>query len=158
VRGASALQSVLETHPDPTVRVLVVWESVIPSDIAPPSTATLSRMRDPRVAQYWDPDLSLSRDIVRALRADPSRYGIDWDVPEDFVAWDLVALFPPGTLWGDDLPVPSYYGGPLVDVMDELLEALRNEASVRPAHGHPEPDEPVLGRVGEADARRAVEL
>lgn len=142
MQGASALQNILDKHPDPTLRVLVVWEPVIPTDVARPTSGTLGRLHDPRVAQYWDGERSLSREMVRAVRADPARYHFEREMPEDFVVWDVVALFPPGTVWESDPPVPTYYGGPVVEVMDALREALENRPAVARALGDPETERP----------------
>jgi len=124
VRGASALDEVLAKFPEAPLKVVVVWEPVVRTDIAPPFKSALARIDDPRVSQFWDPDLALSRDIVRAVNDGPARYGFAEALPEEFIVWDVVAVFGEVDRWSDDLPVPVYYGGPVYSVTDELQEAL----------------------------------
>jgi len=123
VRGASALDELLAEFPDAALRVQVVWEPVLPTDIAPPLTRTLRLLDDRRVTQYWDPELTLSDDIVRSVNRDPGRYGFEEALPPGFVAWDVVAVFARSERWTTDLPVPAYYGGPVADA--DVLEATR---------------------------------
>jgi len=54
VKGASALNKLLAEQKDAGIRVFVVWEPVLPTDLGAPSTTTLNRLSDPRVSQYWD--------------------------------------------------------------------------------------------------------
>ena len=91
----------------------------------------LSRIGDGRVTQLWDPDRALSRDIVRAVRDDPRRYGFEEALPEDYIVWDVVAVFGRGARWSTDLPVPTFYDGPVYAVADGLREALRRELENR---------------------------
>jgi len=101
-----------------------VWEPVIPTDVAPPTTGTLARIHDPRAIQYWDPDRALSADIVRAVLAAPDHYGMTDEFDASSIVWDTVAVFPPGSRWERDLPVPAYYGYPVVKAAVGLSEAL----------------------------------
>ena len=129
MRGASALQAVLEENANRPVRVLVVWEPVIATDVAPPTTARLGQVHDPRTAQFWDEGLALSKDIIRAVRANRSRYSTpDW-VRDETIVWDMVLVFPRGVIWEADIPVPSYYGGPVVDEVAALRRALSEALS-----------------------------
>lgn len=127
MRGASALNQLLAEFPDARLRVQVVWEPVIPSDIAPPLNRVLRLFEDRRVTQYWDPERVVSADIVRAVNAAPTRYGLEEALPPDFIAWDVVAVFAGAFRWETDLPVPVYYGGPVVDVIDETRQAIAGE-------------------------------
>lgn len=131
MRGASALQRLLAELPDAPLRVQVVWEPVLISDIAPPLTRVLGLIPDPRVTQYWDPTRSLSDDLVRAVNANPARYWFEEPLPPGFIAWDLVAIYAPTARWDRDPPVPLYFEGPVVGVIEGAREALR-EALVFP--------------------------
>jgi len=124
VRGASALQPLLDALPGARVRALVVWEPVIWSDVAPPTSSVLALVRDARAIQYWDVDRALSRDIVRAVNAAPARYGFDAPLDEKFIVWDVVAVFPPGAVWERDLPVPVFYDGPVAYRTEPLERAV----------------------------------
>lgn len=125
MRGASALDGLLAEFEGAPVRVLVVWEPVLKTDVVGPRNRTLGLVDDPRVAQFWDPGLVVSKDLVRSANTDPTRYGLGEPFPDDFIAWDLVAVFRPGASWRADLPVPEYYSGPVVDAIDEAREAIR---------------------------------
>jgi hypothetical protein len=61
LQGASALEKVLSEQRDPRIRVFVVWEPVLPTDLGAPSTMTLRRVSDLRVSQYWDKEHLVSR-------------------------------------------------------------------------------------------------
>ena len=126
LRGASAVEDILSSTSQP-LRVLVVWEPVITTDLAAPTTGTLSRISDARAIQYWDPDRSVSSYLVSIARADPG-----WVPPQyrerlianDFIVWDAAFVFPAGSRWGSTLPPPSFSGGPVVDELDAIRAAL----------------------------------
>lgn len=106
------------------MRVLVVWEPVIATDVAPPTTKTLARIHDSRAVQYWDHDRAVSTDIVRAVLASLDRYALDEEVHPDSIVWDSVAVFPPDARWLADLPIPTYFGYPVADAARDLEKAL----------------------------------
>jgi hypothetical protein len=114
------------------LHVFVVWEPVLATDFAPPTTTVLGLIRDPRAEQYWDPELKVSKDLIRAALTDPHRYGITEEVEPGAIIWDTVALFPPGAVWGKDVPVPSYYGHPMIGSVGGLREALEGMRSSQP--------------------------
>lgn len=127
MRGASALQEVLEQHPDVPLRAFVVWEPVLRTDLTAPATKKLSIVADPRVAQFWDPDRVLSTELVQNALARPERYPLPRDVPPvtvDTIAWDVLLLFPPGATWSDGPPGPMMLGAPVVDAVSALDAAL----------------------------------
>jgi hypothetical protein len=129
VRGSSALQRALESAPGAKATVLVIWEPVILTDRGPPSARKRARLADPRVTQYWDEGLLLSQEIVRTIRADRTWLEagglIDFDVDEDdAVAWDVVAVFPPGVRWESSFPRASWLGAPVVHHEAELRARL----------------------------------
>jgi hypothetical protein len=112
-RGSSALEAALEGRPGDDVRAFVVWEPILPSDIAPPTSNDLARCHDGRARQFWD-----ENHLVSASLGDthaPRRKGI---------AWDYVAVYPPGATWDDKLPKPDFEGGPVVSAEAELRERL----------------------------------
>jgi hypothetical protein len=114
----------LDAHPDLRVHVFVVWEPVIATDLAPPTTGTLARVRDRRASQYWDRERTLSADIVRSVLTDPARYRIEDKLEEGSIVWDTVALFRPQVRWEDAFPVPEFYGYPVVNAARGLADAL----------------------------------
>ena len=111
MRGASALESLLETQTDSHLRVFVIWEPVLATDLAAPSTITLRRMHDLRVQQYWDRDRVLSHSMGERDR--PS------------VVWDYVAVYKPEQLWADAPPQPEFKGRPVVRFIDGTRKALQ---------------------------------
>jgi hypothetical protein len=110
LRGASAVQSVLSRQGDSGTRVFVVWEPVILTDWAAPSTATLRRISDRRVQQYWDRGRLLSKAMGEKDR--------------DSIVWDYAAVYPRGAVWQDAPPKPAFEDGPVVDVAEGLAKAL----------------------------------
>ena len=71
----------------------------------------MSRVSDPRAAQYWDK----GRLISRALGEHDRRS----------IVWDHIAVYSPGELWGDRPPPPMYEGGPVVHVKEPASTAIR---------------------------------
>ena len=113
----------LEQVHDPKIEVLIVWEPVLLTDLAPPVTSVLSRVSDRRARQFWDGQRTLSAFIVRSAIEDPSILAPGHSMSPDTIIWDLVAVFPPGAIWSARVR-PSYYGGPVMDVMDHVRSAL----------------------------------
>jgi len=110
VRGASALESLLETQTDSHLRVFVIWEPVLATDLTAPSTITLRRIHDPRVKQYWDSNRALSHAMGEHDR--PS------------VVWDYIAVYRPEQVWTEAPPQPEFKGRPVVRFIDGVRGAL----------------------------------
>jgi len=127
VRGASALEQILDESTGRRLRVLVVWMPVLLTDLGPPRSSTMALVGDARVRQFWDPKRLVSARFLDAARAHPDwmserdRYALSRDKG---VVWDFVALFPSGATWKAEPPRPAYHGGPVVDVADPLRQAL----------------------------------
>ena len=111
MRGASALESLLEAQRDPHLRAFVIWEPVLATDLTAPSTITLRRLNDPRVAQYWDRNRVLSHVMGERDRSS--------------VVWDYIAVYKPGQLWTDAPPQPEFQGRPVVYFIEGTRKALR---------------------------------
>jgi hypothetical protein len=110
VRGASALESLLDSQTDPRLRVYVVWEPVLATDLSAPSTVTLRRIHDLRVQQYWDKDRVLSHSMGEHDRRS--------------VVWDYVAVYKPEQIWAEAPPQPEFKGRPVVRFIDGTRKAL----------------------------------
>lgn len=110
MRGSSALESLLQTQTDSRLRVFVIWEPVLATDLAAPSTITLRRVHDPRVKQYWDRNRVLSH-----LMGERDGRGI---------VWDYIAVYPPGQIWGDAPPQPEFKGRPVVRFIEGTRKTL----------------------------------
>lgn len=90
--------------------MFVVWEPVLATDLAAPSTATLRRAYDTRVSQYWDKERLISRLLGEHDRAS--------------VFWDYIAVFQQEKLWGEALPTPIYSKAPVVRGIDGAQDAV----------------------------------
>ena len=127
MRGASALDELLAEFPDAKLRVQVVWEPVLRTDIAAPVSRVLGLLQDRRVTQYWDPGLVISSDLIRSVNENPKRYGREEPLPPDFIAWDVVAVFGKSAHWERDLPPPPHYDGPVVRAIDSTRQAIAEQ-------------------------------
>lgn len=124
LRGASAIEKILEERAGKPLRVLVVWEPVIKTDLGPPAGRTLALVSDARAIQFWDPTLSLSQEIVRSLRANPNDRPAEVE-DEDAIFWDHVALFPAGGRWEtESFPESTFSMSPVVEALAELRARL----------------------------------
>jgi hypothetical protein len=111
LQGASATGQLLREINSQNVRVFVIWEPVLPTDLVAPSTAALARIPDVRAAQYWDRKRELSHLLGEHNR--PT------------VVWDYIAVYGPGTLWQDAPPKPVYSDGPVRDVISGAKESIQ---------------------------------
>jgi len=131
VRGASALQAVLDRVPGEELSVLVVWEPVIASDLGPPTESVRNLLSDPRTVHFWDEDRLLSKTLVHEWTASGIRIESGDRRNPDVTIWDFVAVFPRGAHWNGTLPEASHYGSPVVEQVEEvrakLFEAMRGE-------------------------------
>ncbi len=93
------------------VRVFVIWEPVLATDFAAPSTAALARIPDLRAAQYWDGRRGLSHLLGEHNRST--------------VVWDYIAVYAPGKLWQEAPPKPVYSDNPVRDVIGGAKNAIQ---------------------------------
>jgi len=109
LQGASAFQKLLDEQREGKIKVFVIWEPVLPTDLAAPSTMTLKRIADTRASQYWDKEHLVSKSIGET----------------DGVVWDYVAVYPPGKFWETGPPEPVYSHDPVVRAIDGTREAVQ---------------------------------
>ena len=116
------MQRVLDEVDSPDLRVLVVWEPILASDVegtAPPATALIP---DPRAEHFWAPDLELARAWKEPL-------GLTGQV-----AWDVYLGFDRAARWRSAAPPrPDWfqhqlYGLPDSTRLDEAKLASRLRA------------------------------
>jgi len=124
VRGASALQSVLDQVHGQRLRVFIVWEPVIWTDMGPPGGSVLSRISDSRTAHFWDQDLLLSKKLVQEQNRSGVRVEAKGGSDPDAIIWDFVAVFPPGARWDETFPQSVYHGSPLLEHVEQVLAKL----------------------------------
>jgi hypothetical protein len=121
LRGSSAVQSILARHPDALTRVFVVWEPILPTDWAPPTTFAMHRIPDRRAQQYWDRDHVLAKRLAADARSpQPEQDCCD----RSGVLWDLAAVYPQGVLWEARMPTATVFNGPVVDVTSAIESAI----------------------------------
>jgi len=126
VRGASALEKLLEDEQGKEVRAFVVWEPVLWTDLGPPSTRRLASVSDARANQYWDAKHLVSNWVTSSAWA--AREGLFAKGEKSsgkVVAWDLILLFPPGSCGRGALPEPVFHGDPVVTRITEARDHLR---------------------------------
>jgi hypothetical protein len=121
LRGASAVAEALKANPAAAVRVLVVWEPVLPTDWGTPSPSLTSFIGDPRAVQFWDRGRRLSAmlggtDAVERLASETK---IDFRMKD--VIWDVALVYAPGARWGDRAAAAL---APVVDYSGDLAAAL----------------------------------
>lgn len=83
---------------------------MLPTDWAPPVSAVLARVPDPRAVQYWDHDRLLSH-----------RLG---EHDKKSIVWDWVAIYAPGERWEQSPPQPIYSGRPAVEITADFEKNL----------------------------------
>ena len=97
------MDRILRQMPSESVRVLVVWEPMLPTDWYRPTRPTLKRVSDSRVVQFWDKGHLIAGEVKRQLqqfdRRDPSC------CEDGGHLWDMAAVYAPGVRWGEAAPV-----------------------------------------------------
>lgn len=107
------------------MRVLVVWEPILPTDWKAPSRSTLARIPDRRARQFWDPQHLVAAEIARIAEQKTVQPEPDCCVEKGF-HWDEAALYGPHVRWGDG-PTPVYWNGPVYRIASALENALNEQ-------------------------------
>jgi hypothetical protein len=126
LRGASAIEKLLEQRHTLPIRILVVWEPMLPTDWSRPSGMVQSRISDTRVIQYWDADHLVAAELQHQLSSEPSC------CKRDGILWDLAALYDKQAQWGDSRPM--FADGTVVDAAPDLEKGLAALSSGSLAH------------------------
>jgi hypothetical protein len=103
------------------VRVLVVWEPVLPTDWGSPSPSLTSFVRDARAIHFWDRGRRLSAmlggpSVIESLARTKK---VDFQMGD--LIWDAAFVYPPGARWGDRAETLL---APVVDYGEDLAAAL----------------------------------
>jgi hypothetical protein len=109
--------------PNAKVKVFVIWEPIVFSDLTLPADSVLQRVTDARAAQYYDSDHLVSK----ALQAQMLAHGVtgrEYLVKDKFV-WDTIAVYAPGARWENGGSKPDFVGAPVAYVSDRLAAYLR---------------------------------
>lgn len=104
-----------QNHSD-DLRVLVVWEPILPTDWSRPSRFVMRRIHDSRAIQFWDKNHL----VAKQLRADLSEPQAA-SCSKSKILWDVVAIFSKDAKWGS---APAFLGGPVVRVTPEAEKHL----------------------------------
>lgn len=120
--GGSAAEQLVARHAGQNLRVLVVWEPMLPTDWRPPSRSTLARVPDLRTRQFWDPKHLVAGALRESAKQKPPQPGPECCIQKGFY-WDDAILYAPHERWEDE-PVPSFWNGPVVHVIPGLKNAL----------------------------------
>jgi len=114
----------LQRHSDPSLRVLVVWEPMLPTDLRSPVHGTLGRISNQRARQFWDPQHIVARELGRTAREKAGQPKPDCCVNRGFF-WDDAILYAPHSKWRQT-PTVVFWNGPVVRVASALEKALQN--------------------------------
>ena len=99
------------------MRIFVVWEPILSTDWAPPTTFALSRIPDTRAQQYWDPEHLVAKRLATDRRAPQPE---EECCERSGILWDLVAVYPKGAKWEERMPTAVLFNGPVVDVKSDI--------------------------------------
>jgi hypothetical protein len=115
------VQAILSRHDTGHTRVFVVWEPILSTDWAAPTSFAMNRIADRRVQQYWDSGHVLAKAMANDAR---SPQPTEDCCTRTGILWDLAAVYPGGASWADRMPTATIFNGPVVDIASELEAAL----------------------------------
>ena len=122
LRGASAVQQVLDGNRGEKITVFTIWEPILPSDWRGPDKLAVGRLQDSRAKHYWDKEHLVARQLARDARApQPEPECCD----RKGVLWDLAAVYPAGVTWGEKMPAAVLFDGTVVDKQDNIEQVVR---------------------------------
>src|SRR3981189_3014652 len=99
------------------MRVLVVWEPILPTDWSAPSSSTLRRMPDSRVRQFYDPNHLVAGRLKEIAPRKPPTPAPNCCVRNGFY-WDEAILYPRQVHWKEE-PVSDYWNGPVLRIISD---------------------------------------
>ena len=106
------------------MRVLVVWEPILPTDWRPPSGSALGRITDGRARQFWDPKHLVTSEVAEiAMR---KRESAPSCCVEKGFNWDEAILYAPNAHWKEE-PVSAYWDGPVYKIIPGLEKAFNEQ-------------------------------
>jgi len=106
---------------------MVIWLPVIESDRGPPTAEVRKPLRDRRVTEFWDPKRWASPRMMERAALMVRARGEEPGFGPNAIAWDLILLFPVGVTWAEPFPTPTWWSGPVVEVLGPV-ETLLMEA------------------------------
>ena len=100
------------------MRLLVVWEPILPTDWRPPSRSTLERIADLRAQQFWDPHHMVAEALNEIAKKKPPQPQPECCLGRGFY-WDEAILYPPSVRW-QDAGTSAFWNGPVVRIVPGL--------------------------------------
>lgn len=107
----------MKQNRNPDIRVFAVWEPILPTDYASPGSGVLSRLSDPRVAQYWDRNHLFAEQLGHKIEFDADHPKPNCCTREG-IQWDEVAVYSQDAHWDSQLPRAVFLNGPVVRALD----------------------------------------
>ena len=83
-----------------------------------------SRVSDLRVAQFWDKDHLVAKELKQQF---PDSHKLCCQ--KNGILWDVAALYPSEVEWGT--AAPTYFGGAVLDVADDVRQQLLSAKTSR---------------------------
>jgi hypothetical protein len=107
------------------VRVLIVWEPILPTDWRAPGGSILARIPDRRTRQFWDPKHLVAERLARVAQQNAGQSEPDCCVKKGF-HWDEAILYAPHSHWKDG-STPVFWNGPVFRVTSALEKAWNGQ-------------------------------
>ena len=120
LKGATEIARILASNRERQLVVFNVWQPILPTDWGRPGTSALHRLADARVRQFWDADRLVARAVEHSSAGRELQPSCCF---QRGIWWDFIAVYPPGTQWGDVLPEPVLLEGTVADAAP-AFEAL----------------------------------
>lgn len=114
-------------HSERKIRVLVVWEPILPTDWTAPSSSILARIPDSRVRQFYDPHHVVAEALNEMAAKKPPEPKPNCCKRKEFY-WDDAILYAPQVHWSD-APASVFWDGPVDRVIPALDSALNKQAA-----------------------------
>jgi len=114
----------LQRNSDASLRVLVVWEPILPMDLRSPVHSTLGRIPDQRARQFWDPQHLVAQELRRIAVENAGQPKPDCCISRGFF-WDDAILYAPHSNWRQT-PAAVFWNGPVVHVTSALEKTLHD--------------------------------
>jgi hypothetical protein len=109
VQGSSVVNDILRRHPVNKVRVIAIWEPMLPTVWNKPTSAVLNRLSDNRAVQWWD-----KQHVIAGLLESSIANEYRGCCRRNETLWDVIGVYPPGVKWIEMLPAPTLFAGPVV--------------------------------------------
>ena len=107
------------------MRVLVVYEPILPTDWRAPSGSILARIPDHRARQFWDPNHVVAQELARMAKQHPGKPTAVCCTKNGF-HWDEAVLYAPHSHWADQ-PIPVFWNGPVLRIAASLDKAFNEQ-------------------------------